>query len=78
MYSHFPSAGEIVIFDRSWYNRAGVEPVMGFCTKEQHKQFLTDVPEFEKMLVESGYYIILNIIFLYLKKSKREDLKKER
>ena len=48
---HLPSAGEIVLFDRSWYNRAGVEPVMGFCTKEQHEQFLKDVPEFEKMLV---------------------------
>ncbi len=75
MYSHLPSAGEIVIFDRSWYNRAGVEPVMGFCTKEQHEQFLKDVPEFEKMLVESGI-ILFKYYFSVLKKSKREDLKK--
>ena len=42
---HFPAAGEIVIFDRSWYNRAGVEHVMGFCTEEQHRRFLADLPE---------------------------------
>ena len=46
---HFPAAGEIVIFDRSWYNRAGVEHVMGFCTKEQHERFLELCPEFEKL-----------------------------
>lgn len=51
---HFPAAGEIVIFDRSWYNRAGVERVMGFCTEEQTKRFLKLVPEFEKNLVENG------------------------
>lgn len=51
---HFPTAGELVSFDRSWYNRAGVEPVMGFCTPEQHKGFLRDAPEFEKMIVEEG------------------------
>ncbi len=50
---HLPSAGEIVLFDRSWYNRGGVEPVMGFCTQEEHKEFLHEVPEFEKMLVNS-------------------------
>ncbi len=55
---HFPAAGEVVIFDRSWYNRAGVEPVMGFCTKEQYKQFLELVPEFERHLVNSGIYLI--------------------
>ena len=55
---HLPSAGEIVLFDRSWYNRAGVEPVMGFCTKEEYKQFLTDVPDFEKLLVESGFVLL--------------------
>ena len=48
--AHLPSAGEIVIFDRSWYNRAGVEPVMGFCTQEEHKEFLRDVTKFEEML----------------------------
>ncbi|MBA1433583.1 MAG: polyphosphate kinase 2, partial [Epsilonproteobacteria bacterium] len=50
---HLPAAGEIVLFDRSWYNRAGVEPVMGFCTQEEHKEFLHEVPEFEKMLINS-------------------------
>lgn len=45
---YLPSAGEIVLFDRSWYNRAGVEPVMGFCTTEEHHEFLREVPEFEK------------------------------
>lgn len=52
--SHLPSAGELVIFDRSWYNRAMVEPVMGFCTDEQNKRFLKDVPMFEEMLVKDG------------------------
>lgn len=51
---HLPSAGEIVLFDRSWYNRAGVEKVMGFCTPAQHRQFLQDVPVFEQMLVAEG------------------------
>jgi len=55
---HFPSGGEIVIFDRSWYNRAGVEYVMGFCTKEQHDQFLKNVPEFESFFVRSGIILI--------------------
>ena len=49
-----PSAGEIVFFDRSWYNRAVVEPVMGFCTKDEHERFLRQVPEFEYMLHEDG------------------------
>jgi polyphosphate kinase 2 len=49
-----PAAGEAVLFNRSWYNRGGVEPVMGFCTPQQHAQFLDDVPAFEKMLVDSG------------------------
>src|SRR6059058_3914785 len=47
---HFPAAGEVVIFDRSWYNRAGVEPVMGFCTKEQHERFLRMLPGVEKAM----------------------------
>ncbi|MCI5220580.1 MAG: polyphosphate kinase 2, partial [Candidatus Electrothrix sp. LOE2] len=51
---HLPAAGELVLFDRSWYNRAMVEPVMGFCTDEQHKRFLKDVPLFEEMLVKDG------------------------
>jgi polyphosphate kinase 2 len=55
--THLPSAGEMVLFDRSWYNRAGVEPVMGFCTPEQHKRFLNDAPEFEKLLVRDGIHL---------------------
>jgi polyphosphate kinase len=56
--SHFPTAGEIVIFDRSWYNRAGVEYVMGFCTKEQHRRFLKVCPEFELFVVDDGILLI--------------------
>lgn len=56
--AHLPSAGEIVIFDRSWYNRAGVEKVMGYCTEEEYKQFLRDCPEFEKMLIHSGIILL--------------------
>lgn len=52
--SHFPTAGEFVTFDRSWYNRAGVEPVMGFCTPAQHELFLDEVPNFEKGIVADG------------------------
>jgi polyphosphate kinase 2 len=55
---HFPAAGEIVVFDRSWYNRAGVERVMGFCTPEQVEHFLDDAPEFERMLVRSGILLL--------------------
>jgi polyphosphate kinase len=56
--AHFPAAGEIVIFDRSWYNRAGVEYVMGFVTKEQHKRFLQLCPEIEGYIVEGGIRLI--------------------
>jgi polyphosphate kinase 2 len=56
--SHFPTAGEIVIFDRSWYNRAGVEYVMGFCTKAQHRRFLKVCPEFELFIVDDGIILI--------------------
>lgn len=55
---HFPAAGEIVVFDRSWYNRAGVERVMGFCSPDQVEQFLDDAPEFERMLVRSGILVL--------------------
>ena len=55
---HFPTAGEVVIFDRSWYNRAGVEYVMGFCTKEQHRQFLKLCPTVERYIVDGGIHII--------------------
>jgi polyphosphate kinase 2 len=57
-FQHFPAAGEVVIFDRSWYNRAGVEYVMGFCTKEQHRRFLEICPEVEKMIVDGGIQLI--------------------
>ena len=55
---HFPAAGEVVIFDRSWYNRAGVEHVMGFCTKEQHREFLRICPEIEKYITNAGIILI--------------------
>ncbi len=55
---HLPGAGEIVIFDRSWYNRAGVERVMGFCTEEQYREFYQSCPEFERMLVRSGIILL--------------------
>ena len=55
---HFPTAGEIVIFDRSWYNRAGVEYVMGYCTKAQHRRFLQVCPEFELYVVDDGIKLI--------------------
>src|SRR5246127_3906842 len=56
--AELPSAGEIVLFDRSWYNRAGVERVMGFCTEEEYQEFLRTCPLFEEMLVRSGIYLI--------------------
>ena len=56
--AHFPAAGEIVIFDRSWYNRAGVEYVMGFCTPDQHQRFLELCPEVERYVVDSGIILI--------------------
>jgi len=56
--NHLPAAGEVVIFDRSWYNRAGVERVMGFCTQEQSEKFLAVVPLLEKLMVESGIILI--------------------
>ena len=56
--AHFPAAGEVVIFDRSWYNRAGVEYVMGFCSKAQHDKFLRDCPAIEKYMTEAGIILI--------------------
>jgi polyphosphate kinase 2 len=56
--SHLPAAGEIVLFDRSWYNRAGVERVMGFCSDDEYEEFFRTVPEFEKMLVRSGIQLV--------------------
>jgi polyphosphate kinase 2 len=55
---HLPAAGEIVLFDRSWYNRAGVERVMGFCTEEEYWEFMRSCPEFERMLIRSGMILI--------------------
>jgi polyphosphate kinase 2 len=69
---HLPAAGEIVFFNRSWYNRAGVEPVMGFCTADEHEAFLRDVPNFEAMLVESG----VKLIKLWLDISREEQAKR--
>lgn len=56
--AHLPAAGEIICFDRSWYNRAGVERVMGFCSEEEYEEFFRSVPEFEKMLIRSGIKLI--------------------
>jgi polyphosphate kinase 2 len=56
--AHLPAAGEMVLFDRSWYNRAGVERVMGFCTDDEYNEFLRSVPEFERMLIRSGIILI--------------------
>ncbi len=67
-----PNEGEIVLFDRSWYNRAVVEPVMGFCTKEQYKRFMRQVPEFEHMLYEDG----ITLIKFWFSISKKEQLKR--
>ncbi|RLA75856.1 MAG: polyphosphate kinase 2 [Epsilonproteobacteria bacterium] len=69
---HLPSAGEIVIFDRSWYNRAGVEPVMDFCTQEEHRRFLLTVPDLEKMLVNTDIVLMK----FYFSVSKKEEKKR--
>ena len=69
---HLPSAGEMVFFDRSWYNRAMVEPVMGFCSKEEHLRFLRDAPLFEKMLIDNG----IKIFKFYFSISKKEQAKR--
>ncbi len=77
-YTQFlPSAGEIVLFDRSWYNRGGVEPVMGFCTQEEHKEFLHEVPEFEKMLINSNI-IIFKFYFSVSKEEQKRRFDKRR
>jgi polyphosphate kinase 2 len=69
---HLPAAGEVVFFDRSWYNRAMVEPVMGFCTDEENKRFLKDVPLFEQMLVKDG----IRLFKFYFSVSKKEQLRR--
>ncbi len=73
---HLPAAGEIVIFDRSWYNRAGVEKVMGFCTNEEYEEFMRSCPEFERMLVRSG--IILLKYWLSVSNEEQEKRFRER
>ncbi|RXJ83866.1 polyphosphate kinase 2 [Arcobacter sp. CECT 8985] len=75
--NYLPSAGEIVLFDRSWYNRAGVEPVMGFCTTEEHHEFLKEVPEFEQMLVKSGIILLKFYISVSKKEQARRFKKRE-
>ena len=74
--SHLPSAGELVLFDRSWYNRAGVEPVMGFCTPAQHKQFLKDCPVFERLITKDG--LILLKYWLCVDQEEQEERFAER
>jgi polyphosphate kinase 2 len=69
---HLPAAGELVLFNRSWYNRAGVEPVMGFCTKREHADFLRDAPTFERMLEEAD----IRIVKLWLDISKAEQARR--
>src|SRR5206468_1576233 len=70
--AHFPAAGEIVIFDRSWYNRAGVEYVMGFCTEEQHSAFLKNCPQVEKYITDGG----IRLIKYWLEVSDKEQAKR--
>lgn len=70
--AHLPAAGEIVLFDRSWYNRAGVERVMGFCTDEEYREFMRTCPEFERMLVRSG----INLIKYWFSVSDEEQEKR--
>jgi len=70
--AHFPAAGEMVLFDRSWYNRAGVEKVMGFCTKEQVEEFFRSCPEFERMLIRSG----ITLLKYYFSVSNEEQEKR--
>ena len=70
--AHLPTAEEFVLLNRSWYNRAGVEHVMGFCTKEQHEEFMQSVPKFEEMLVNSG----IKLLKYYLDISKTEQVRR--
>jgi len=73
---HLPAAGELVLFDRSWYNRAGVEKIMGFCTENQYRRFLKDVPVFEKQLVDDG--LMLHKYWLAVDQVYQEDRFAER
>ncbi|HZL00403.1 MAG TPA: polyphosphate kinase 2 [Caulobacteraceae bacterium] len=69
---HLPAAGDLVLFNRSWYNRGGVEPVMGFCTPREHEDFLRDVPAFERMLEESD----MRVVKIWLDISKKEQARR--
>lgn len=69
---HLPVSEELVLFNRSWYNRAGVERVMGFCTQAEHEEFMASVPQFEEMLVNSG----IKLLKYYLDISKKEQVKR--
>lgn len=73
---HLPSGGEIVLFDRSWYNRAVVEPVMGFCTEDEYKSFMREAPVFEKMLQDSG--LILLKFWIHVSADEQEERFQER
>lgn len=70
--AHLPTGGEMTIFDRSWYNRAGVEPVMGFCTPQQNKHFLKQAPEFENTLIEDG----VRMVKIWLTVSRAEQMRR--
>jgi polyphosphate kinase 2 len=74
--AHLPASGEIVLFNRSWYNRAGVEPVMGFCTPKEHAGFLRDAPNFEHMLQEAGIRLVK--FWLDISKAEQADRLKAR
>src|SRR5689334_220620 len=74
--AHLPAAGEMVLFDRSWYNRAGVEKVMGFCTDDEYQQFLEQAPVFERMLADSG--ILLLKYWLAVDQKEQEERFAER
>ncbi len=74
--AHLPAAGEMVLFDRSWYNRAGVEHVMGFCTRAQYERFLAQAPVFEKMLVDDG--VLLYKYWLAVDQREQEERFRER
>ncbi len=74
---HLPTAGEIVLFDRSWYNRAGVERVMGFCTQEQHEEFMRQTPDFERHLVRSGVHLFKFWFSVSLKEQRRRFKERE-
>ena len=69
--AHLPAGGEIVLFDRSWYNRAVIEPVMGFCDEEDYERFMREVPLFEKMLIDSGVILIKFWIHVSMKEQEQ-------